>query len=260
MKKLAKCGIVQQVINLAMFKEQNALKKTDGRKKTTLRGIPKLEDANKAGGKFSNKCSLILTEGDSAKAFAMSGLSIVGRDYFGVFPLKGKILNVREASISQRANNTEINYLKQILGLKKDIDYTSDETFNTLRYGRIICLTDQDTDGSHIKGLLINCFHYLWPSLVKRDGFLTSLATPIVKSFKGKKEKVFYNLSDYEKWKSTNNDGKGWKIKYYKGLGTSTSKEAKVYFVDIEDKLINYCWEEVKTSSIIINDNDGIIG
>lgn len=256
MKKLSKCGIVNQVLNLALFKEQNSLKKTDGKKKTTLRGIPKLEDANKAGGKFSNKCSLILTEGDSAKAFAMAGLSIVGRDYFGVFPLKGKVLNVREASIKTRANNAEINYLKQILGLKKDEDYTTEEKFNTLRYGRIICLTDQDTDGSHIKGLVINCFHFLWPSLVKRKGFITSLATPIVKCFKGKKEKVFYNLTDYEDWKEEHNGGKGWKIKYYKGLGTSTSKEAKDYFVDIEDKLIRYFWEEVKSNSIVVDDDE----
>ena len=255
MKKLSKCGIVDQVINLALFKENNSLKKTDGKKKTTLRGIPKLEDANKAGGKYSQKCSLILTEGDSAKAFAMSGLSIVGRDYFGVFPLKGKMLNVREASNKQMSSNSEINYLKQIMGLKKDHDYSVENNFNSLRYGRIICLTDQDTDGSHIKGLLINCFHYLWPSLLKHKGFISSLATPIVKSFKGKKENTFYNLTDYEKWKENNDGGKGWKVKYYKGLGTSTSKEAKEYFIDIEDKLIQYYWEEVKTSTIVIDDD-----
>ena len=257
-KKIAKSGIVNQVVLLAKFKESSKLNKTNGKKQIKIKGIPKLEDANKAGSKQSNKCSLILTEGDSAKSFAMSGLSIVGRDYYGVFPLKGKLLNVREASVKQRLNNEEINNLKQILGLRLDTEYNDDEDYNNLRYGRIVILTDQDVDGSHIKGLLINFFHYLWPSLIKRKGFITSLSTPIVKAFKGKKEKIFYNLTEYEKW--SNKEHKGWKIKYYKGLGTSTSKEAKEYFVDLEDKLINYfCQAAVEGSKKKLNINDDAI-
>ena len=257
-KKVAKSGIVNQVVLLAKFKESSKLNKTNGKKQIKIKGIPKLEDANKAGSKQSSKCSLILTEGDSAKSFAMSGLSIVGRDYYGVFPLKGKLLNVREASVKQRLNNEEINNLKQILGLRLDTQYNDEEDYNTLRYGRIIILTDQDVDGSHIKGLLINFFHYLWPSLIKRKGFITSLSTPIVKAFKGKKEKIFYNLTEYEKWSSK--EHKGWKIKYYKGLGTSTSKEAKEYFVDLEDKLINYFWQAaVEGSKKKLNINDDAI-
>ena len=171
----------------------------------------------------------------------MAGLGVIGKDYFGVFPLKGKLLNVREASVKQQLGNDEIKNLIQIIGLKQENTYESDEEYNTLRYGKIICLTDQDVDGSHIKGLLINFFHFKWPDLIKRKGFLTSLATPIVKAFKLKQEKVFYNLTDYDKWKIGNTNG--WKIKYYKGLGTSTSKEAKDYFVDINDKLIKYFCE-----------------
>jgi len=242
-KKFVKCGIIDQVIELAKFKENSSLKKTDGKKISKIRGIPKLDDANKAGTKDSMKCSLILTEGDSAKAFAMSGMGVIGRDYFGAFPLKGKLLNTREATPTQLMNNEEINNLKQIIGLRHDVDYSKDENFNQLRYGRIICLTDADVDGSHIKGLLINFFHSIWPSLVSRPGFITSMATPIVKAFKGKEEKAFYNLTDYEEWLENNNTS-SWKIKYYKGLGTSTSSEAKEYFVGIEDKLINYMWLE----------------
>jgi DNA topoisomerase-2 len=147
LKKLAKCGIVNQVMDLVKFKESSNLKKTDGKKQVRLRGIPKLDDANKAGTKDSMKCSLILTEGDSAKAFAIAGLSVVGRDYFGVFPLKGKLLNVREAAPTQLLNNEEINNIKQIMGLKHGEDYSEQIKFNQLRYGRIIILTDQDTDG-----------------------------------------------------------------------------------------------------------------
>lgn len=254
MKKLAKCGIVEQVIQLAKFKENNGLKKTDGKKQVKIVGIPKLEDANKAGSKDSMKCTLILTEGDSAKTFAMSGLGVVGQDYFGIFPLKGKMLNVREATAKQLTDNEEINNLKQIMGLKHGVDYSIDSNFNQLRYGRIIALTDSDVDGSHIKGLLINFIHTIWPALLKRDGFITSLATPIVKAFKGKDVITFYNLTEYEKWKESS-ESNGYKTKYYKGLGTSTSSEAKEYFIDIEDKLINYFWDSAK-KNLDINNND----
>ena len=248
LKKLAKCGIVEQMIQLAKFKETSMLKKNDGKKQVSLHGIPKLEDANKAGGKESHKCALILTEGDSAKAFAMAGLSIVGRDHFGVFPLKGKLLNVREAPIKQLMGNDESNNLKKIIGLKQEMKYDNEEDFKSLRYGKIICLTDQDVDGSHIKGLVMNYFHYLWPALVKREGFITSFATPIVKAFKGKNVKIFYNLTEYNTWAETNT---GWKIKYYKGLGTSTSEEAKEYFHDIEAKLIRYFWQPPSSSDVV---------
>jgi DNA topoisomerase-2 len=245
LKKLAKCGIVEQVIELAKFKENAGLKKTDGKKQVKIAGIPKLEDANKAGTKESSKCTLILTEGDSAKATAMAGLGVVGRDYWGVFPLKGKLLNVREAGAAQLLANDEIKHLKMIIGLKQGEDYSNDEKFNSLRYGHVLLLTDQDVDGSHIKGLFINMLHSLWPSLVKRANFVQSLNTPIVKATKGKDTITFYNLTDYENWKETD-ESNGYKVKYYKGLGTSTSQEAKEYFIDIDTKLINYFWENVE--------------
>ena len=242
LKKLAKCGIVEQIIELVKFKESSTLKKTDGKKQVRLMGIPKLDDANKAGSKDSFKCSLILTEGDSAKTFAVSGLSVIGRDYFGVFPLKGKLLNVREAPPAQLLANEEITNLKKIIGLKSGEDYTDDVKFNQLRYGRIVILTDADVDGSHIKGLVMNFIHSQWPSLIKRPNFITSLATPIVKASKGSDVLSFYNLTEYDKWLESNEAHKNWKIKYYKGLGTSTAIEAREYFVDIENKLINYKW------------------
>ena len=529
LKKLAKCGIVEQVINLAKFKENAGLKKTDGKKQVKISGIPKLEDANKAGSKDSDKCTLILTEGDSAKATAMAGLGVVGRDYYGVFPLKGKLLNVREAGAAQLLANEEIKNIKIILGLKQGEDYSTEDKFNTLRYGHVLMLTDQDsvtgdtplllkntvgfleirtiddlsnvwtkrndkevanctfqiwsdngwtnikeiirhkvtkkiyrvlthtgvvdvtedhslidsnnneitpsncnvgdkllhsfpdtyetehnfnitkeeayimglfwadglcnnsdyekyknmfydknknkkipieilnsskmikeefykgccisisinidtechtfdidgkigahcmyllcksigydvsfninpnkpkvytltatkgkqqtdpivikkiidigtteqyvydletenhhfqagvgslivhnTDGTHIKGLFINMLHSLWPSLVKKDSFVQSLNTPIVKAVKGKNTITFYNLSDYDNWKATP-EASNFKIKYYKGLGTSTTLEAKEYFDNIETKLLNYIWkntitEETETPIVI---------
>ena len=239
-KKLLKTGIVDQVLLYAKLKEESMMKKkTDGKKTNNIRGIPKLEDANWAGTKQSSECKLILTEGDSAKAFAMSGRAVVGNDRYGIFPLKGKLLNVRDAAPKQLLENEEIKNVKQIIGLQQGKTYNS---INELRYGGIILLTDQDVDGYHIKGLLINFLHYFWPSLVKLNLFVYSLATPIVKASKNKDIKIFYNTTDYDSWKEENNT-KGYTIKYYKGLGTSDSKEAKEYFNDLEDKLVKYTWE-----------------
>ena len=250
LKKFAKCGIVEKVIELAKFKENSSLKKTDGKKQDKITGIPKLDDANKAGTKESSKCTLILTEGDSAKATAMAGISIVGRDYYGVFPLKGKILNVRDAAANKILENEEITNLKKILGLKQGVDYEDEKHFNTLRYGHIMIFTDSDCDGSHIKGLFINMIHSMWPSLVKQKDFIQTLNTPIVKAFakKGNKVEIFYNLTDYEKWKQVS-DAKKYDIKYYKGLGTSTSVEAREYFVDIGNKIISYEWNDTNSLS-----------
>ncbi|KAI8823024.1 DNA topoisomerase, partial [Fimicolochytrium jonesii] len=234
MKKVLKSGIVDNVLAYAKLKQASQLKQTDGTKRARLSGIAKLDDANNAGTKNGQKCTLILTEGDSAKALAISGLGVVGRDNYGVFPLRGKLLNVREASHSQLMQNAEINNIKQILGLKSDKTYTSTES---LRYGHVMIMADQDHDGSHIKGLVLNLFDQFWPSLLKNPGFMRQFITPIVKVTKGSKEISFFNIPEYESWKQANHDGRGWHIKYYKGLGTSTAADAKKYFGRMNDHM-----------------------
>ena len=237
--KIYKLNITQDIIDASMKDDSKNAKKTDGKKKSSIRGIAKLDDANWAGTHKSNECVLILTEGDSAKSMAISGLSEVGRNKYGVFPLKGKIMNVKDTNIKKISENEEINNLKKIIGLESNKVYVN---IDELRYGSIMILTDADTDGSHIKGLLFNMFHTLWPSLIKMENFVTSMMTPIVKVTKGKLTESFYNLTSYENWKIVNDNGKGWDIKYYKGLGTSTNKEAKEYFKNM--KTINYQWSD----------------
>ena len=243
-KKLVNFGILDQVFNYIKLKEELNIKKTDGKKLSNIKGIPKLEDANWAGTKKSTECYLIVTEGDSAKALAMSGRSVVGNDKFGVFPLKGKLLNIREATTKQQLENEEIKNLKKIIGLQKGKEYT-EKNISDLRYRYILIFTDQDNDGFHIKGLVMNWLHYEWPSLLKLN-FVKSLATPIIRAKKSKIIKDFYNEPEYIKWRENVNT-KLWHIKYYKGLGTSNSTEAKEYFTDLYLKLINYKWD---------NDND----
>ncbi|KAK1924337.1 DNA topoisomerase [Papiliotrema laurentii] len=230
-KKVSKSGIIDNVLSWARFKQDQIMKKSDGSKRSRISGIVKLEDANNAGGRNASKCTLILTEGDSAKALAVSGLSVVGRDNYGVFPLRGKLLNVRDATHESIVKNVEITQIKQILGLKHNVDYTSTDS---LRYGHLMIMTDQDHDGSHIKGLIINFLDHFYPSLLRIPDFLVEFITPIVKTWKGKEELTFYTMPQYEEWKAANNDGRGWQYKYYKGLGTSTSADAKKYFTALE--------------------------
>lgn len=102
--------------------------------------MAKLSDANNAGTRHGKDCTLILTEGDSAKALAVAGLGVVGRDFFGVFPLRGKLLNVREAKHEQIMKNEEIQNIKKILGLQHNKDYAD---VSSLRYGRLMIMADQ---------------------------------------------------------------------------------------------------------------------
>lgn len=462
-EKLYKTGITDKAVSLTEFHENKKAAKTDG-KKTSRVLVPNLDDANRAGTRDSADCTLILTEGLSAKTMAIAGLSVVGRDKYGVFPLKGKILNVKDAITAKISANEEITNLKKILGLEQGKDYGGD--ISSLRYGRIMIMTDQDsvvgdtpvllrknggsmyieeiqniappsafsrpegsyekeyaarlddddlevwtergwtrvkhimrhrttkrifrvvtpigcvdvtedhslldenavevtpadvkirqrllhaypntistnlagytkhieyilrspehasgfttkkqaaemflackerggfqpvvdtiddtyyvtsqqntdistddlgrimkiidlgvstdyvydmetenhhfqagigemivhnTDGFHIRGLLFNVFQSLWPSLYKHEGFLVSMMTPIVKAINGSTKEIvsFYNLSDFERWKSSTSQ-RGWKLKYYKGLGTSTEDEAKEYFRNMN--VLNYVY------------------
>jgi len=249
---LTKCGIVDAAVNLVKFKEEKKLASSDGRQRSDIGKIPKYESANWAGTKKSKHCTLILTEGDSAKSSVMSGINILGRDKYGVFALKGKLINVRDKSIAQISNNEEIQNIKKIVGLRQGMVYDANKT--GLRYHKIMIITDADVDGTHIKGLLINFIQYYWPSLVELNSFITCMATPIIKATNKKKTIEFYAQSDYEQWKSTFEDPeaakelKKYEIKYYKGLGTSTKKEFESYCED--PKIIQYIWDNKSQDAI----------
>ncbi|XP_022655107.1 DNA topoisomerase 2-alpha-like isoform X2 [Varroa destructor] len=247
-----KSGIVDAIMTFVHFKAQKEMtKKCFKTKHAKLKGIPKLEDANDAGTAKSVDCTLILTEGDSAKTLAVSGLGVIGRDRYGVFPLRGKLLNVREATTKQLLENAEINNIIKICGLQYKKKYENSEDMKTLRYGRIMIMTDQDQDGSHIKGLLINFVHHNWPSLLRMD-FLEEFITPIVKAFKGSnRELSFFSLPEFEEWKSATPNWNTWRIKYYKGLGTSTAKEAKEYFSNMTRHRIPFRYTGAEDDSSI---------
>lgn len=240
---LNKLGLLDEAKFLLEAKNLRDTKKTDGKKRSVIRGMTKLEDALWAGTAKSKECTLILTEGDSAATSAISGLKEVGRERWGVFPLRGKLLNVRDITVQKFNANEELTAIKKILGLEQGKNY---KDVSELRYGRVMVMADQDHDGSHIKGLLMNLFHAEWPGLMK-TGFLCTLLTPILKASKGKSTISFYSIPEFNTWKE-NNSVSGWKIKYYKGLGTSTPAEAREWFKDLHE--IKYEWDEKTDESI----------
>ena len=161
---------------------------------------------------------------------AVAGLSVIGRDNYGVFPLRGKLLNVREAKHDQIMKNEEIQNIKKILGLQHNKDY---KDTRDLRYGQLMIMTDQvclsltvrflrlivavqDHDGSHIKGLILNYLDHFYPSLLKVPKFLVEFVTPIVRVTKGNQKINFFTIPEYEKWLEETPDSHKWKSKYYK--------------------------------------------
>ncbi|GKD34819.1 DNA topoisomerase 2, partial [Tanacetum coccineum] len=224
--------------------------------------IPELKDANLADTPSSQYCTLILTKGVSSTAFAMSQLYFLGKDKYGVYPLKGKLLNVREARHEELEENTEIQNIKKILGLQEGKIY---ENVKELRYGRLMIMTDEDHDGLETKGLLINFIHYFWPSLLQQHypipqhygiphkrlmgkvkNFLCAFIAPIVKASHKKTNKVFlfYSMPEYDAWKEK--FGNNYNIKYYKGQETIESEDIGEY--DFDQHVKDFVWE---------NDEDG---
>jgi DNA topoisomerase II len=225
---LGRLGLAEVLATAASAAETKTLAKASGSKRASVVGIPKLEDAARAGTARSKDCTLIITEGDSAKALAIGGLAVVGRELYGVFPVRGKMKNVREVSAGAAMANVEVAALVAILGLQWGKTYTDTAS---LRYGHVMIMADQDVDGSHIKGLLINCLHTFWPSLLALPGFLCQFITPLLKVTLRENHVVpFFTAEAYEAWVKDHPGVVLQGVKYYKGLGTSSSLEGREYF------------------------------
>jgi len=150
-------------------------------------------------------------------------------------------MNVRNAKTDSITKNKEISDVINALGVQFGVDYRDDNNFQTLNYGKVMIICDSDVDGIHISSLIINFFHKLFPTLLGRDEpFIESMQTPIVKVFMNKNEHTFYNNLKFLKFAEENKDNK-YKVKYYKGLGTSSNKEVKATF---GQKVIDYVKDE----------------
>ena len=163
-------------------------------------------------------------------------------------PKKPKVYTI---SVTKGTLQKDPIVIKKIIELDTTEQYVYDlETENHHFNAGVGQMTVSNTDGYHIKGLLINYFTFNWPELVEQ-GLLECMMTPIVKVFKGKTTlKQFYNLDDYRKW-IEENKSKGLRTKYYKGLGTSSATEAKEYFKDLKSNRIKYTFKEDRDLPII---------
>jgi DNA topoisomerase-2 len=248
--KILKWDVINEIEDIIKMKEMSVLKKSEKKKKGYTK-IEGMDHANNAGGKLAHECSLILCEGLSAKTYAVAGIKKgvygkSGRDYYGILPLRGKCLNVRNSIPTTIAKNKVITDLIQALGLRHDLDYMEDKNYKTLAYGKVIILTDADVDGLHISGLILNFFHYLFPTLLEReDPYIVSMCTPIVRVFNPKGDLLFYDENKFKKFVSEQT--KAFKSKYYKGLGTTKPEDVKDTF---GLKMIEYINDENSVSSM----------
>lgn len=229
---LKKWELMDRLKNILEQKETTQLAKTDGKKKRHI-SVPGYTTCNWAGGPKSSQCILCLTEGNSAETYGVKGRARVdgGIDKLGLYRLRGKLLNVMNAKLADVANNREVQGLKEVIGLREGVDYADDENYKRLRYGKLRIMTDADKDGTHIACLVINYFHFFYPSLVAR-GYLEILLTPIIRVWKGtddrhkaKHRATFYTSGEFLVWKTKTPDWRQWKVKYYKGLATSVDKD-----------------------------------
>jgi DNA gyrase/topoisomerase IV subunit B len=248
--KISKWEIMNKIKEYLESKEDAKLKKTTDTRKRAVH-IENYDAANKAGTKQSRYCSLLLCEGLSAKTYAVVGMSYImsymrnmeyniseiekdenkikGRDWMGIYPLRGVPLNSRNATMDQISKNREITDIIKILNIEKDLDYNIKENYEKLTYGKVIILTDADTDGSRIKGLLLNIFHDMFKSLLSLS-YIVCMKTPILKIVtRRQKEALFYNEYIARRYIEVyKNEIK--EIKYYKGLGTSNNEDIKNSF------------------------------
>lgn len=215
-------------------KNQRELLRSDGRK-TKFVDVKNLDDAHFAGRARSSECTLIVVEGLSAMQYpsvlvsAMNDGSV--RDFFGIFPIRGKPLNVMNASTGQLAKNREFVTIKKALGLKEGVDYSIQANRDTLRYGRMMIMADADDDGKHIIALLLCLFAVKFHTLLA-TGYIMLYRAPYMRVTKGRETIEFLSLNEYNSWKEETENFESWTHKYYKGLGTYTETEAKKHADD----------------------------
>lgn len=222
--KIIKSDVVQRVLDWAEAqqrqKELAELRKMNKQTQNNsfLKKIVKFDDATS---KDRQSCTLALAEGDSA---AKTILSTRDPKSIGVFPLRGKPLNVRDIKISRLTSNQEFANIMAILGLKLGHDVKKEE----LRFGKVLIAADFDPDGSHICGLIVNMFHQFWPNLIE-EGLLCRLKTPIIVATHGKTKVDFFSRKEYDSWAET---APKHSMKWYKGLGTWGTKDFEKFMND----------------------------
>jgi DNA topoisomerase-2 len=246
MRALGEASLVDAIHQDVLDKEYVAARKTMSQQVSASGGTgvkrvvvaDKYDAASSLRGGKKTDCYLLVTEGDSARALAVAGLAVVGRERYGIYALKGKPLNVRNASVEAIAKNKEVSTLMQILGLTLGKPVTSTDE---LTYKKLVIFSDQDPDGAHIGGLLLNFIHALFPSILALDpAYVQRFPTPLVRATHRRSNQVhcFYTKASFDAWVAQQ-DASAFNIRYFKGLGTSTSALAREYFSQYQEHVVD---------------------
>lgn len=217
-------------------REKNKIAKAQGAKKSNYVNIKDVDDAGWAGTEKSQDTVGFVCEGLSAKPFFTNGLKEVkdGRNRFGCYPLRGKLINTRKATTTQILDSAVVNDLVKFFGLDERLDYSEERNRKKLRYGQARIMADADVDGIHIKTLMIN-FFARYKGLLE-SGFVSARLTPVITMAKGKEKRKFFSMSEMEKWKSRTKDWEKWKPDYFKGLGSASEDMIKDSFQNPVDQ------------------------
>lgn len=246
-KIIADKAIAAKKAREAAKKARETVRNQEKKKEKVLKFDSKLADCNS---KDRSKCEIYITEGDSA-----SGNLKMARDneFQAVMPVRGKILNTQKATLDKIQKNAEIMTMIDAFGLyidKSTMKVTYDKS--SLRYGKIIIMSDADVDGAHIKNLFYTFIWNFCPQLIE-DGYVYAGVPPLYKLTIGKEYKYIKNDEELEAWKKAN-PGKNFVLNRMKGLGEMDVDETEQTLTDPTKRIIKQITvEDVKAADVLFD-------